>query len=149
MGYWHSNAHLKTGLPPVTDEPFVFCYYEKKQLLLLRHKKYMLLAVEVLHYEKASVKFSKTRRQWLRDLSKSALHLLELRKTPVTWSHFIISIFFLYLFFLRPYFEKHLDFCSLLYRLRDRSAYAAGAGTEGTIFSRRYIPFPRSRASYF
>ena len=50
-------------------------------------------------------------------------------------SRYLISFYyfhFFYLFFLRPYFEKHLDFCSLLYRLRDSSA--AGAGTERTIF---------------
>ena len=55
-------------------------------------------------------------------------------------SRYLISFYYFqfsfYLFFLSPYFEKHLDFCSLLYRFRDSSA--AGAGTEGTIFSRRY-----------
>ena len=34
MGYCHSNAHLKIGLPPVTDEPFVFCYYEKTAFVI-------------------------------------------------------------------------------------------------------------------
>ena len=58
-------------------------------------------------------------------------------------SRYLISFYYFhfsfYLFFLRPYFEKHLDFCSLLYRLRDSSA--AGAGTEKTIFSHRYPLF--------
>ena len=49
----------------------------------------------------------------MRDLrdSKSGLRLLELLKIPITLSHFVISIFF---FVVCPYFEKHLDFCSLL-----------------------------------
>ena len=50
----------------------------------------------------------------LRD-SKSGSPLLELLKIPVTWSNFIISIifFFFYYFVVCPYFEKHLDFCTL------------------------------------
>ena len=35
----------------------------KKAAFVIVYKKYMLLAVEVLHYEKASIKFSKKRRQ--------------------------------------------------------------------------------------
>ena len=52
----------------------------------------------------------------MRDLrdSKSGLPLLELLKIPVTWYNFIISIiFFFYYFVVCPYFEKHLDFCTL------------------------------------
>jgi len=52
----------------------------------------------------------------LRD-SKSALRLLELLKTPVTWSNFIISIIIIifYYFVVCPYsVEKHLDLCTLL-----------------------------------
>ena len=42
----------------------------RKQLLLLRHKKYMFLTVEVLHYEKASIKFSQKRKTIIEGLIK-------------------------------------------------------------------------------
>ena len=77
----------------------------------------MLLAVAVLRYDTASIKFCKKKkgRREMRNLrdSKSGLPLLELLKIPVTWSNFIISIIFFYYFVVCPYFEKHLDFCTL------------------------------------
>ena len=130
MGYCHSNAHLKIGLPPVTDEPFVFCYYEKTAFVIASQKIHVTSSRSATLWKSKHQVFSKTE-TIIKGLIKVCLTFFRAAQT----SRYLISFYyfhFFYLFFLRPYFEKHLDFCGLLYRLRDSSA--AGTGTEKTIF---------------
>jgi len=84
----------------------------------------------------------------MRDLrdSKSGLRLLELLKIPVTWSHFIISIFFLF-FHCLSLFRETPRFCSQCYRPQDsngsrwvksRTKNAREKGGERTFFAPQF-----------
>ena len=136
IGYCHSNAHSKIGLPPVTDEPFVFCYLKKTAFVIASQEIHVTGGRSSTLWKSKHQVFQKTE-TIIKGLIKVCFTFVRAAQN----SRYLISFYYFqfsfYLFFLSPYFEKHLDFCSLLYRLRDSSA--AGEGTERTIFfSRRY-----------
>ena len=78
--------------------------------MLLRHKKYMFLTVEVLHYEKASIKFSQKRKTIIEGLIKVCFTFFRAAQNSRYLISFCYFHFLLFFSFLRPYFEKHLDF---------------------------------------
>ena len=120
----------------------------------------MLLAAAVLHYETASIKFCKQKkRREMRDLrdSKSGVHLLELLKIPVTWSHCIISIFFFFTFSLFVPIARNTSIFvasvigpKIVEQSLSKEWHEKRAGTGGRedIFCPAIL-FYRSRASYF